>query len=268
MCVGAAGSSPLGQLNPEIHQLCATLPLPSWVPQNLFILIATIASGFIVSPANLSGGWLGACEPANGTPVCSTAARMRGCNLFYPRQAPAAAALGAQPSNPPATCPCSCPADYANPVSYFLQALVVNEFESPNWGGPAPDGQPGQTAGNFYLQERCGRSLTAAWRKQTPNSKLDCRQRALVSRTAALPAARGGSVMLQPVRRSPLVMPALHRAGGTSPGSTGSGSVCLPGALVLRSSTPVRRQEQLHGTWASAHATCAQLPSLKRALRP
>ena len=30
--------------------------------QNLFILIATISSGFIVNQKQLSGGWRGACE--------------------------------------------------------------------------------------------------------------------------------------------------------------------------------------------------------------
>jgi hypothetical protein len=42
---------------------------------------------------------------------------------------------------------------YANPVSYFLQALVVNEFESDNWGGPAPDGSA-VTAGEYFMQQR------------------------------------------------------------------------------------------------------------------
>jgi hypothetical protein len=45
-------------------------------------------------------------------------------------------------------------ADYANPVSYFLQALVVNEFESDNWGGPAPVGSSAATAGEYYMQQR------------------------------------------------------------------------------------------------------------------
>lgn len=49
-------------------------------------------------------------------------------------------------------------ADYANPAAYFLQALVVNEFESPSWDTPVvernPDATPGMTEGEFYMKER------------------------------------------------------------------------------------------------------------------
>lgn len=48
-------------------------------------------------------------------------------------------------------------ADYANPAAYFLQALVVNEFESPSWGFPVQEGlgaPAGMTEGVFYMKER------------------------------------------------------------------------------------------------------------------
>lgn len=61
------------------------------------------------------------------------------------------------PPRPTPTHP-TAPADYANPAAYFLQALVVNEFESPSWDTPVaernPDATPGMTEGEFYMRER------------------------------------------------------------------------------------------------------------------
>ncbi len=158
--------------------------------QNIMYLIFTVASGFIVSPRSLQGGWLGCCESGRGW--ARGGLRVPGCQVVGARQARGRAgsrerrlllhpsckqpsncgrsggAIASTPAPHPAPYPPPHPpADYANPAAYFLQALVVNEFESSNWDRPAVNatGAPlGITEGQFYMQERwarCGCAVVA-----------------------------------------------------------------------------------------------------------
>jgi hypothetical protein len=117
-----------------------------------------IASGFIVTFDNLTGPWKGVCE---GLQLGLGNEQLAPVPLLHPPSSTCGTRFLALPA-----CLSSVPksrralraslsADYANPVSYFLQALVVNEFESDNWGGPAPDGSA-VTAGEYFMQQRGG----------------------------------------------------------------------------------------------------------------